>query len=182
MAARSGPARGSDKATELTSIIATPRDQYAKVRWNFGRYIKEQSNWEPKADGVVFAAIDFAKAVSALIDWLDKEGSIDRSAMMKRVRWLGALRTIANVAKHSSSKHDYWPGGHIFVQLVATDGNEVRIFAGPSPKEIEKHLPAWKTAKHSRWEMWLIKEGKPSTAAVVAFSECLKDLKALLEV
>lgn len=160
---RSNASRSRDKATELTSIIATPRDQYEKVRWNFGRFITEQSSFNPKADAVVYAAIDFAKAANSLLDWVAKARGVKPASLLPEVRWSDAIRTMANVAKHSESFEDHWPGGSIYVQLVATDGVEVRIFAGPSPRDIEQRLPAW--GHKAWWEIWLMRDGQRPVAA-----------------
>lgn len=172
------PQRSISSATELTSIIATIEDQYGKVRWNLSRFLDEQYKFRAKANGVVYAAIDFAKAANSLIDWIANARGCKPADVLPRVRWSGAIRTIANVAKHGESWEDYWPGGYVFVQLVASDGNETRIFAGPSPRDIEQHLPAW--GNRSWWEIWLVRHGDQTMPAVRAFQECLEDLEALI--
>lgn len=99
-----------------------------KLYWNWDRYHDEL---ERSIDGrsVGIAALDYAKTAIALKDWVNQtitqrnrsEGARTAKLTDDDIRWQGAIRAIANAAKHGGCDDKAWPGGWTTMGIVAPE-------------------------------------------------------------
>ncbi len=127
-----------DNSLLLTAVVGTVNDQLDKLYWNFQCYLRESREAKGRGTSVGWAAIDFCKASSAILDWMSAryirahrartvQPVFDVAAGVKeqmaaRVRWQNPLRAIANCAKHGRFDDTLWAGGTASLAM-AISGN-----------------------------------------------------------
>ena len=116
------------RTINLTAVVGSPKDLCDKLHWNWERYHDELDH---STDGrsVGFAALDYAKTAIALHDWVNliitqrnrSDGTEIAKLVDDDIRWQGAIRAVANAAKHGRFDDKAWPGGWATMGIVAPD-------------------------------------------------------------
>lgn len=176
--------RNFEETRQLTAVVATVNDQLDKLYWNLQQYLKSRNDSFGVGINVGFAALDYAKAASALQDWIATRygpalsrnlikpilGEKSADEMIKRISWQHAVRAMANAAKHGTFNDKHWPGGNAQIALIRRSVPEDR-----GDRSASDFLTHWDTALkelesgQAHWEVELINSNGTRAPASDAF-------------
>jgi hypothetical protein len=116
--------------SRFTAVITNVSDMQDKLWYNIQAYewalsVRDAGTHQG------FAIIDYAQSSCAMHAWVCKDlkgkGKDVCIPMLDAVPWSGALRAIANNAKHASSSEKEWPGGSHRVNFLADPGAQAAL-------------------------------------------------------
>ncbi|WP_298745371.1 hypothetical protein [uncultured Brevundimonas sp.] len=114
---------------ELLTSIRSPWEKFRKADWNFARYETAVFARPCDTEEVMYSALDYCVAITALRDWTRKTLIRDVRQSGKalpvgmatvedftkfvgdRVPWQPAIEAIANTVKHAEYRDTGWPMG-----------------------------------------------------------------------
>lgn len=181
----------------LLTTLNSVAEKYRKLEWNFERYEDAVLRRPCDPDDVMFTALDFCVAATALRDWTKlrfrqeaRAGNSFNSELAteddvlthiyRTVRWQGAIDSISRAIKHGTYDDTSWREGVAFPATFMPGDRQPEIDSLEDGVAILHYMHANRAV--AWWDVNLIKMGdEEGTPGYIAFGDALEDWQKLLE-